>query len=349
MNNLADKSILFIIKTMGIGGAEKFTLNLCRHFVKRFKRTAVLSSGGVFVKELKKLGVECFYVDEKIISNKRNLLKLKKEIKTLSSNNHFDIIHCQHRFPLFAAQLFKSNSKIVYTANNEFNDLFQRLVFPHVAVSISPSIHLNLQKTLLISSSKIKQINYGVSLKGINKKTNGKITLGFIGRLIKEKGIYNLLNAFKILSEKNKKLQLIIHGNGIELSSIKKIAEDFSENILIETNIIDEDKLYNEIDLLVLPTYLNEGLPISILEAAARKIPSLSSNKGGVKDFIQHRLTGYILINNSPEQIASQIEEIISDDLKNIGGNAFHLAAKEFNIIKMLEKYEEVYTALLKS
>jgi len=49
----------------------------------------------------------------------------------------------------------------------------------------------------------------------------------------------------------------------------------------------DEEEIYKDINVLVLPTRLNEGLPISILEAAARRILVVSADAGGSRTFFR--------------------------------------------------------------
>ena len=50
--------ILFLVKTMDIGGAERFTLNLCRYFKDKTSGITVASSGGIFVDCLEQAGIK---------------------------------------------------------------------------------------------------------------------------------------------------------------------------------------------------------------------------------------------------------------------------------------------------
>jgi hypothetical protein len=50
--------ILYLVKTMDVGGAERFTLNLCRYFKDKTSGITVASSGGIFVDQLQLAGVK---------------------------------------------------------------------------------------------------------------------------------------------------------------------------------------------------------------------------------------------------------------------------------------------------
>src|ERR1035437_5391663 len=182
--------ILYLVKTMDIGGAERFTLNLCRYFKDKFSSITVASSGGIFVDQLEHLGIKHIkLVNHPVL---KNIFSLYKELVSITNEDNYSIVHCQHRIFTFLLQ-FVPNKKFVllYTANNVFTDFFQRSIFPDFASAASKSICNNLRRTSFIKKNKIIQINYGVKGPEIYNSREGLITLGFLGRLIKEKGIFN--------------------------------------------------------------------------------------------------------------------------------------------------------------
>jgi glycosyltransferase involved in cell wall biosynthesis len=351
-NNLSDKKILYIVKTMDIGGAEKFTLNLCEYFSNIFSEVSVASSGGIFETKLAEFGVKHFLINPEFF-RLSNSFKLYNSLKEIISKNSFDLIHVQHRLPLFPLQFLKPKAKIIYTANNEFDDWFQKLLRPHAAIGISDKIEKNLRKTLTISFEKIIRIKYGVKIAQIDnsEKNNEEFVIGFIGRVIKEKGIYELIDSFEKLSKKYSKIKLVIRGNGKEMASVCGEIEqkNLNKKIIVEQNIINENSLYNSLDLLVLPTKMNEGLPISVLEAAARGLPSLCSYSGAITDFIEDNKTGFMIDNIDIYKLSEKIEEIYlnKDKMKTIGEAALKKVREEFSIEEMLKKYIEFYSKIL--
>lgn len=348
---LKQTKILYLIKTMDIGGAERFTLQLCRYFKDRTASVTVASSGGIFVQQLELAGIKHIKLVNQPELN--NILSLYKELKEIIRGDNYSIIHCQHRIFAFLIQFIRHKKSILlYTANNVFNDMLQKIIFPDYAAAASESIYNNLRNTSFISENKITRINYGVNIPDINNFSNETITFGFIGRLISEKGIFNLLEAVKILSSENLNFRLIIRGKG-ELEKINSFIKqnNISSFVSIATPSFDEDEIYKDIDVLVLPTTLNEGLPISILEAAARKILVVSAKAGGVKDFLLDGQTGVLLNSTDPKTIANKLKDIIIkyDNYSTIRINAFNKVKNQFSLEIMNKEYEVLYNRILES
>jgi glycosyltransferase involved in cell wall biosynthesis len=343
--------ILYLVKTMDIGGAERFTLNLCRYFKDKTSGITVASSGGIFVDQLEHSEIKHIKLQNQPVI--KNMLSLYKELIRIINEDDYSIVHCQHRIFTFLLQ-FAPNKKFIllYTANNMFTDLFQKCIFPNFASAASESICNNLKKTSYIKNSKITQINYGVKIPEIYQSHKGVITFGFFGRLIKEKGIFNLLESVKILASDNLNFRLIVKGKG-ELNKIITFIEQnhLSGIISITPPSSDEEEIYKDINVLVLPTRLNEGLPISILEAAVRRILVVSADAGGVKDFLQNQQTGIMLESLDPLTIAHTLKEIILNYNKYLPilNNALKKVKDDYSLETMNKKYEELYNSILNS
>jgi len=341
-NELNQINILYLIKTMDVGGAEKFTLNLCKYFSAKVKKIVVYSSGGIFVKQLEKINIEHIKSER---ANSGNLLKIRSEISKIISHGNFDIIHSQHRIFLPILKTINTGTaKIIYTANNFFDDIYQKLLFADLAVAISPSIQNNLFKTTFLSKDKIRRVNYGVEINRPHNKENGKFVLGFIGRLIKEKGINQLVEAIKKINQNN--VELIICGDGPEKNDIYNIVNHIPENkIQLLEPLINIDTVYDKIDALILPTSLNEGLPISILEALIKKKIVISTNSGAITDVVVDNETGLILENNSPKCILEKITWILNNkrEIELIKEKGYQKVKTEYSMKAMLEGYERLY------
>lgn len=348
-------NILYLVKTMDVGGAERFTLNLCKYIAHSAGSVAVLSSGGIFVKELERLGIK--HIQEPLArsNNIRDLIKLRAKFKDIIFKENYKIIHCQHRVfvTLLNTLNLAGHASVIYTANNYFDDLFQKVIFPDYAVAISPQIAKNLYKTLLISPKKISRINYGVEntdapVKAPAKKD--KVCIGYSGRIVREKGIFTLLKAAEILYKQDVVFKLIIRGRGIHLSEVK---EYISKNLRgRDVEILKADtglmEIYNCIDVLVLPSEINEGLPLSVLEAMSRGIIVLASDKGAVSDAVKHNYSGFILRDCSASEVSNQLKFIIENigSLSSIRKNAKNYVEMNFSMNNMLEKYRKLYNRI---
>lgn len=143
------------------------------------------------------------------------------------------------------------------------------------------------------------------------KIDNDDFVVGFTGRLVKDKGIEELVNAFKQLEGKSK-IKLLLVGLFEERDAISTETREYilnSENI-IYTGFVNENiqLFYSLMDVYVLPSY-REGFPTGVLEAQSMKTPVLTTRVTGCIDSIIDGQTGYY-ISHDPSDIASKIDHI---------------------------------------
>ena len=349
--NLDKKKILYLVKNLNVGGAERFTFNLCNYFINVFSEVAVFSSGGIFSKELKNKGVKIYH---SLYTSKNGLINyflLKSELSRFLKDNHFDIIHCQHRYfvPIINSLKLK-DTKIVYTANNYFNDFYQKLIKADAIVGISPAIINNLLSTVRYQKEKIISINYGVA--EIEYRHPKDVhCVGFIGRMIKEKGIFELLQAVRILKDKIPEIKLLIYGNGKNKNDFQKqiVHYGFHNHIVIKDVSINLDEIYDRINIMVLPSKMNEGLPISILECLINKIVVITTPRGAVKDIIQDGHTGFLIESPTADAIARKLEYVFKnyEQIEKLKNNAYQQVKMRYSLPKMLEGYHSLYSKLV--
>jgi len=105
----------------------------------------------------------------------------------------------------------------------------------------------------------------------------------------------------------------------------------------------------DEFDLLMM-TSKNEGLPLVILEAAKHGRPTISTNVGGVSEFIQNDKTGF-LVENTPQDLVDKLLYLSKNrkELFEMGKNAKDLLSQEFSSKYMADKHFNLYLDLIKS
>lgn len=195
----------------------------------------------------------------------------------------------------------------------------------------------------LYNSSKIKH-DLGISL-------NLKVII-FVGRVNKDKGIFNLINSIINLNTKSNKYCLLIIGpldikNSEEKENFYKIKKKYP-NIIKYYDYSDNISKYLSVsDLFCLPS-TREGFGTSVIEAAAMKVPVLVSDIYGLNEIV-NKSNGYLLDNINDKEIETKIEYIFQDNHKKklFIENLYKDIKHKYNSIDILIKLENNYLNLL--
>ncbi|OEU57351.1 MAG: hypothetical protein BA871_10305 [Desulfuromonadales bacterium C00003096] len=185
----------------------------------------------------------------------------------------------------------------------------------------------------------------------IRKKIEDRTdTIGYIGRFSVEKGILTFLDAIPQMFAKNDEISISISGDGDLLADIKQFIDknDPGKRVRL-SGWIPHEKLpecLNELKLLVLPSH-TEGLPNILLEAMACGTPVLATPVGSVPDLVKDESTGFILENNSPEEIAEGVMRALAyPDIGGIITNARRLVEEEYTYRAAVEEYREILASV---
>lgn len=177
--------------------------------------------------------------------------------------------------------------------------------------------------------------------------------IGFVGRLTKDKGIYELIEAFEILKPKFPNLLLLLLG-GIEEGD--PLSPAIRAKIIQDERIIDLGEVsetipyYRCMKLLVLPTY-REGLPTVLLEAGAMAIPVVATMATGCVDIVVDRKTGLLAPARDATALANSMEILIRDHkmAEELGKNARERIRNLFSQEIVWENTTQFYLSLLSS
>ena len=138
------------------------------------------------------------------------------------------------------------------------------------------------------------------------------IVLSYIGRIIKEKGVLNLLEAFSELRKKYSNIELHIAGDGPLLEKIKNEYTDSHIHFLGKLNYEEVMKLCVKTDIFVHPSMYPEGLPTSILEAGVMKCAVVATDRGGTKEVINNSNVG-LIVKENVEDLVKKLDFLLSN------------------------------------
>lgn len=262
--------------------------------------------------------------------------------KLLSYKKNIRVIHTFHGHLLYG---YFGRFKIII-----FN-LIERILanLTDVFVAVSNSVKSDLQVKKIGLQSNWKVIYPGVEIdSNYHKKEFAKspLRLLWIGRFSKIKNPLLAIQAFENISG-TYDANLVMIGGGELFEMCKKYSQSKSLKIEFVGWSKDINSYLKEADLLIL-TSLNEGMPLVILEAATLSVPTLSTNVGGVSEFIIDGNTGF-LSETPVKKFAKKLDEIFQkpEILEVIGNNVSKKVRSDFTMNQFCLRHIELYKSLI--
>lgn len=192
-------------------------------------------------------------------------------------------------------------------------------------------------KSLGVDESKVTNFTYWIDLEKFRKVNEAKEKLGwkekfivlFVGRLIPEKGIEELLESVRVW---DKNINLKIIGSGPLENRVRKVALKLSNVDFIEG--IDSFNLpiyYSGSDLLIVPSVSEEGFGRVILESLACGTPVIGARRGGIPEALDETVGTIIDIN--PESIRKAVQYFYKskNELKKLAKNCRKFAERRYS------------------
>lgn len=200
----------------------------------------------------------------------------------------------------------------------------------------------------IIHGNGINHRNFKLSVK---KNNFERIKFLFVGRLLKDKGIIELLEASReIIKTYGDKVSIGIAGgsdkNNPASIDLDKLKEFYEEDRIKFHGKLDQEqviKLYYEYSVFILPSY-REGLPRSAIEASLSGMPLILSKVPGCKECLTNGYNGYFVKEKSKEDIVEKMEYFINNSKKisHMGVRSREFAIKKFSGDKIFNQYLKV-------
>ncbi len=197
----------------------------------------------------------------------------------------------------------------------------------------------------------------GINLKDYDytpEPIDGKIKVIFTARMIEDKGPMILIDAAKKLEADYKdQVQFLLCGgldtnpNGIT----KEVLEDKCDGEYIQWlgHRKDIHTLLNQSHIMAFPSWYREGLPKSVIEAAAIGRPVVTTDSVGCRDTVIDGKTGFIIPIKDSEALASKLKTLFDNVAlrKKMGENARKYAEEKFSIEDVVQTHISIYNSLL--
>lgn len=281
--------IMCLFAYFGDGGAEEHAILLAKK-AKRSGYAPIFVIGKASKSGLVKLKAEGFKIIRLSMESSFNPAAVRASVlglKQIIESESVELIHThmlREQSLVVIAKLFGVKVRLIRTFHrlDQFNWKLRMLLplyFKYTDAVIATSKLMGLYLDENGWKDRYSLVENGVAK--IKIKSHGR-ALGFIGRLTKEKGIFEFIQSNIDIFKDNK---LVIAGDGPDYNKIKKIIDDNKLKIELLGNVSNKSDFYKKVSVLVLPSE-TEVLPLVILEAFSCGLPVVAFDIESLKDLI---------------------------------------------------------------
>jgi glycosyltransferase involved in cell wall biosynthesis len=170
--------------------------------------------------------------------------------------------------------------------------------------------------------------------------------IGYTGRVQQVKRLDLLLHAFVTIRQRYPQARLLIAGDGDERPELEELAEQLDiEQAVIWTGFRqDIPRLLAAMDIYILPS-INEGLPLSVLEAMAAGKPVIATTVGGTAEAVTQEQTGMLIPPGSVGAISTALLDLLDhpEKQRRLAESARTFVTDAFGLTRMVESYRHIY------
>lgn len=152
------------------------------------------------------------------------------------------------------------------------------------------------------------------------RKSHKGFNVLFLSNMMAAKGVWDLVDACKILKDRNRNFQCNFVGKWSDISEEEfnnKIQEYRLNDIVFAYGAKygnEKNEFFENTDCFVFPTfYHNECFPLVLLEAMEQEIACISTDEGGIRGIIDDNKTGYVVEKNNPLLLAEKLEYLMNN------------------------------------
>jgi glycosyltransferase involved in cell wall biosynthesis len=377
--------VAMLVTRMDIGGVPDHVMTLLDGFRSNIEVTLITDR----VHPNLRNNIEALGINIVILPMKR-LLDIKTDIKAIRvlyrilKEGQFHILHTHmSKAALLGAitGVFSRKIIVVNTAHNfgfiAMPVLWKKVIFwiydklistvgIDATITVSQKVGDAVVKAKLIPYKRVNVIPNGIRLQefliraseitnfrdDILGKTKDGLIIICIARLVWFKGLDNLINAFGNVSKMFPNAHLAIVGDGELLNSLTEQAHQLSVENLIHFcgERHDVPAILAASDILVLSS-VSEGLPISLLEGMAARLPVVATDVGGVSELIVPEKTGYLVPSGDVDKLASAISLLLDnrDTRREFGDAGYERLERKFSQNAMVTQTEMLYQRMINS
>lgn len=363
------KKVLHVIDSLHLGGAQEVVLNLatCGNRRRFSHEVATMHGRGVYWERMAAAGIPLHS-----LSPQKLFPWYAGSLPALLLRGRFDILHCH----LVASNIFaKPVGRICgvpvilnhdhtnddYRAKDHVRlalDAFSNRFASHV-IAVSDSCRRFLIDREGVPSEKITVVQNAIDLRrfsaGCGTRSEARSLLGLpenvpvvagVGRLNPQKNFSLFIRTAAEVLKRHPQTVFLLAGEGPEGARLQRLARDcgLGERLHFCGYIADARQVYLAADVLLMPS-LFEGLPMTLLEAMAMKVPVVASALDGIAEVVEDGEDGFLVPSGDAAKFCERVSELIGnpDLARKLGAAASEKVSRKFSSARMCSEVEEIY------
>ncbi|MGZ4858568.1 MAG: glycosyltransferase family 4 protein [Candidatus Angelobacter sp.] len=362
--------VLQLISSGGYYGAENMLLNLCASQEKAGCQNSLLLFYNVhapnveFYERARRRGLSVRMVHCQGRADWRAVRQIEEYIQ----EDGIDLLHTHG----YKADLYgyvaarRSHKPVVATCHNWVGGTAALGIYNHLdrmalkrfnaLAAVSDAVAQRLLDSG-VPARKIKTIANGIDVEPFERAQplpaptfDRDKVVGMVARLDLQKGFEYLLRAVRELCGVFRELKVVIVGEGPDRKAIEDMIRQYGlqSTVILAGKQSDMPGVYAAMDIFVLPS-LNEGLPMTILEAMAASKPVIATKVGAIPTLIRNGETGLLVEARDTDGLRKAIARLLSDpDLcRRMGAEGHDWVSRNCTSEAMALKYRQMYEEVL--
>ena len=173
-------------------------------------------------------------------------------------------------------------------------------------------------------------------------------------RMLKSKGVEIFVEASRLLKLKEYVFESVVLGffeeNHPDSIAPSKVQQWQSQGLINFLGFKEDVRPFlANADVFVFPSYYNEGVPRSLLEAASMELPIITTNNTGCRDVVEDGVNGFLCQTQDPFDLAKKMEEMLllkEQDLKQMGHKGREKVVSRFGMDKVIHEYRRIISLI---
>jgi glycosyltransferase involved in cell wall biosynthesis len=192
----------------------------------------------------------------------------------------------------------------------------------------------------------------GLLARPLEEPPRGPLRLAYLGRLAENKGIFEAVEALRLLRAQGRQATLEVAGGGPDEARLRErvSAAALGETVHFHGPLFGtaKDALWRQADVFVFPTYHREGLPYALLEAMAAGAVPVTTRVGAMPDVMQEGVHGLFVEPRDPAGLAAAIARLDDDRALclRLAQAARRRVLEHYTVARLAADFTRIYRAL---